>query len=74
MPAGDPRQVPILEDRPATWADAEQMTFDQAYIEFVDVSRDGRRLLFSSDRSGNQDLWTMAIGGEMTRRPTVIAA
>jgi len=60
-------RVPILESRAATWADAEQVTSDQAYIEFVDVSPDGRRLLFSSDRAGNQDLWTMAIGQETTR-------
>jgi eukaryotic-like serine/threonine-protein kinase len=63
-------RVPILKSRPATWTDSEQMTFEEAYIEFVDVSRDGRRLLFSSDRAGNQDLWTMPIGGEMTRLTT----
>jgi Tol biopolymer transport system component len=56
-------RVPIRIDHPATWSDAEQMTFDQAYIEFVDVSPDGRRLAFSSDRTGNQDLWTMPVGG-----------
>ena len=60
-------RIPILPDRAATWADAEQITHDQAYIEFVDVSADGSRLLFSSDRAGNQDLWTMTIGGETTR-------
>jgi Tol biopolymer transport system component len=60
-------RVPILDDRPATWADAQQMTFEHAFIEFVDVSPDGRRLLFSSDRAGNQDLWTMPIGGEVVR-------
>jgi Tol biopolymer transport system component len=60
-------RVPILRDRAATWGDAEQITHDQAYIEFVDVSPDGRRLLFSSDRAGNQDVWTMTIGGEATR-------
>jgi TolB protein len=56
----------------ATWSDADQMTFDLAFIEFVDVSSDGKRLLFSSDRSGNQDLWTMPVGGgEMTQLTTV---
>ena len=60
-------RVPIPAGRPATWADAEQMTFDQAYIEFVDVSPDGRRLLFSSDRAGNQDIWTMEVGKETLR-------
>ncbi len=64
-------RVPILEDRPAAWADAEQVTFDQAFIEQVDVSRDGERLLFDSDRAGNMDLWTMpAAGGEMQQLTT----
>jgi eukaryotic-like serine/threonine-protein kinase len=63
-------KVPILEGRSATWTDAEQLTFEQGFIEFVDVSRDGRRLLFSSDRAGNQDLWTMAVGGEMRQLTT----
>jgi Tol biopolymer transport system component len=60
-------RVPLLAERPATWADAEQITFEHAFIEFLDVSRDGRQFLFSSDRAGNQDIWTMTAGGEMTR-------
>jgi Tol biopolymer transport system component len=64
-------KVPILEDRPATWADARQLTFEQAFIEFFDVSPDGKRLAVSSDRSGNPDLWTMpAEGGPMQRLTT----
>jgi Tol biopolymer transport system component len=64
-------RVPLLPARPATWADATQLTFDQAFIEFIDVSRDGTRLAVSSDRSGNQDLWTLpADGGEMQRLTT----
>jgi Tol biopolymer transport system component len=52
----------------ATWQDAQQVTFDEAFIEFVDVSADGKRIAFSSDRSGNQDLWTMPSGGgELTQ-------
>jgi len=58
--------VPILKDRPANWTEATQLTRDHAYIEFVDVSPNGKFLLFNSDRSGNPDLWTMpATGGEM---------
>jgi Tol biopolymer transport system component len=57
-------RVPILKDRPATWADAEQITFEQAFIEFFDVSPDGRELAFSSDRAGNQDVWKMPVGGK----------
>ena len=57
-------RVPVLEDRPATWDDAEQITFDEAFVEFLDVSPDGRHVVFNSDRSGNQDLWRMPLGGE----------
>jgi Tol biopolymer transport system component len=61
-------RLPILDDRPATWNDAQQLTFERAYIEFVDVSPDGRWLAISSDRRGNPDLWTMpAEGGAMTQ-------
>jgi Tol biopolymer transport system component len=64
-------RTPILKDRPATWADAQQLTSDQAHIEFIDVSRDGQRLAVSSDRSGNPDIWTLpAGGGEMQRITT----
>jgi Tol biopolymer transport system component len=60
-------KVPILADRPATWNDATAMTSERAFVEFVDVSPDGRQLALSSDRRGNQDLWVMpAEGGEMT--------
>ena len=52
-----------LSDKAAGWRDAEQLTFDQALIEFVDVSSDGQRLVVSSDRSGNQDLWLLPAGG-----------
>ena len=59
---------PILSERLSTWDDAEQITFDQAFIEFIDVSPDGERLFVSSDRSGKQDLWTLpSEGGDMER-------
>jgi Tol biopolymer transport system component len=57
-------RVPILEDRQATWGDAVQVTFDQAYVEFLDVSPDGTRIAYSSDRTGNQDIWVMPLEGE----------
>ena len=64
-------RVPILGDRLATWADAQQITFDTAFAEMLDVSPDGNRLAISSDRTGNQDLWTLpAEGGEMTQLTT----
>ena len=59
-------RVPIFPNRAATWSDAEQLTFDQAYVEFLDLSPDGRRLVVNSNRTGFQDLWTLpAEGGEM---------
>jgi len=66
-------RVPLLLDRPASWNDAEQVTFDQALIEFVDVSPDGLCLLFDSDRSGNGDIWLMDLADkgivQVTRAP-----
>jgi eukaryotic-like serine/threonine-protein kinase len=60
-------RVPLISDRPATWADAAQLTSERAFIEFVDVSPDSKLLAVSSDRRGNQDLWLLpAAGGEMT--------
>ncbi len=52
-------KIPLLQDRLATWDDAEKLTDDLALAEWTDLSTDGRRLLFSSDRLGNQDLWLM---------------
>ena len=54
-------RLPILLDRPATWADAEQLTFDEAYIEQFDLSPDHTQLIISSDRSGNPDLWILPL-------------
>lgn len=59
-------RVPIFADRVARWSDAEQLTFDQAFIEFVALSPDGRRLAVNSNRNGFQDLWTLpSEGGPM---------
>ena len=64
-------RIPILTDRRANWGDAEQITFDNARVEFFDLSPDGKRLAISSDRTGNQDLWTLPReGGQMTQLTT----
>ena len=67
-------RVPVLPNREATWADAEQVTFDQAFVEYVDVSADGQHIVASSDRTGNQDLWVMLASGgamrQLTTEPT----
>jgi Tol biopolymer transport system component len=63
-------RVPILDDRPATWADAAQLTFDEATVESVDVARDGR-LFLDSDRGGNWDVWMLPrSGGELQQITT----
>ena len=64
-------RVPILPDRPVTLADAQQLTFDEAFIEFMDVSPDGRQILFSSDRAGNHDLWLMPVEGGEPQQLTI---
>jgi eukaryotic-like serine/threonine-protein kinase len=61
-------RVPILSNRVATWADAEQMTVERAETRHVDVSADGAQLLLSSDRFGWWDLWIKTIdSGEWKR-------
>jgi Tol biopolymer transport system component len=63
-------RAPLLEGRPATWADTVQLTDDEAKCEFVDVFPDGR-LLFSSNRSGNADIYMIsADGGELRQLTT----
>ena len=54
-------RFPIFEDRRATWKDAEQVTFEQSLIRSLDASPDGKRLVFSSDRLGNEDLWVLSL-------------
>ena len=64
-------RVPILTDRLATWADAEQLTADNAFIQYFDVAPDGSGLVIGSDRAGNQDLWLVSLDdGQMTQLTT----
>ena len=64
-------RVPLLEVRRATWPDAEQITFDEAYVQLLDVSPDGERLLISSDRRGKMDLWVLpSAGGDLRQLTT----
>ncbi len=65
---GNVWRVPLLEDRPATWEDAQQITFGQDFIQTVRFSTDHKSLLLSSDRAGSADVWRLPIaGGEMSR-------
>ena len=67
-------RLPVLDDRQPTWADAEQITFDEALIEYFDLSSNGERLAVQSDRAGNFDIWVLpASGGEMRQVTTEVA-
>ncbi len=63
-------RIPILADRPASWADAEQLTFDEALVEHLDVSPDGARIVLSTDRAGNPDLWVLSTADGQMRQLT----
>ena len=56
-------RVPILRDRRATWADAQQLTDERAEVRHLDLSPDGQRFVVSSNRSGSWDLWSLPVGG-----------
>ena len=52
-------------------AEARAVTTGDQTIEAVDVSRDGRWLVFNSDRSGSWEIYKMpAIGGEAIQLTT----
>ncbi|MCG8607980.1 hypothetical protein MJD09_23710, partial [bacterium] len=58
--------IPASVTSPAKWADVQQLTFETSMILRPDLSPDGKRVYFDSNRSGNQDLWSMpATGGEL---------
>jgi Tol biopolymer transport system component len=70
-PVANVWRVPMLDDREAGWDDAERITSDQAHIAGVDVDAAGERLVMSSDRGGNPDLWTLTVrGNDITRLTT----
>ena len=67
-------RVPILTERHATWADAKQITFDQAFIDHAEVSPEGQRLVINTDRGGNWDLWVLpSSGGDAQQVTTHVA-
>ncbi|MCB9899673.1 MAG: PD40 domain-containing protein [Planctomycetes bacterium] len=64
-------RIPFGGERPATWTDARQVTYDEAVVEFADLSPDGQSLALTTDRGGNDDLWIMpAAGGAMRQFTT----
>lgn len=61
-------RLPIFDDRPARWEDAEQLTFDEAFAEHPDLSPDGREVAFSTDRRGGPRIWILRLR-DRTLRP-----
>jgi serine/threonine-protein kinase len=63
--------IAVPRSGPVSAATARPVTSGSQTIEDVDVSPDGRWLVFDSDRGGNPDLYTMpASGGEALRLTT----
>jgi Tol biopolymer transport system component len=53
-----------LEQRwPISISSAQPITRENHHIEMLSVSPDGRSLAYSSDRAGNQDIYTLRIDG-----------
>jgi eukaryotic-like serine/threonine-protein kinase len=63
----------ILSDRVGSVDDARQVTSGSERTEKLLVSRDGRWLLYDSDRNGNMDVWKLRLDGgepeQLTREP-----
>ena len=63
--------IAVPRSGPVSAASARPVTTGSQTIEGVDVSRDGRWLVFDSDRGGNPDIYKMAAsGGEPIRLTT----
>jgi len=59
--------APIRADRPSTFRDARQITRESHSVEGLSVSRDGKWLLYDSNRDGNQDLFKLALADDSLR-------
>ncbi len=55
--------VKIPQDRVASTDDAQRVTSGSERTEKIVMSRDGRWLLYDSDRNGNADVWKLRIDG-----------
>jgi Tol biopolymer transport system component len=62
--------LPIPTTGPASIRQAEPVTFGNQIIESFDLSADGSRMLFDSDRGGTMDLYRQPIGGGEPERLT----
>lgn len=60
--------APISARETTSMSEITLITRESQAVEGLDVSRDGRWLVYDSDRSGNQDIYKLAIdGGEPVR-------
>ena len=66
--------IAVPRSGPVSAAAAQPLTTGNQTIEGVDVSRDGRWLLFDSDRGGNPDIYRMPVGGGEATRLTADSA
>ena len=54
--------LPILPNGTATSAMAKQITFGHQLVESMEVTPDGKALIFDADRNGNSDIWRLTLG------------
>jgi Tol biopolymer transport system component/DNA-binding winged helix-turn-helix (wHTH) protein len=66
--------IELRAAEPLRWEEARPVTSEEQVVEFLEVSRDGRRIVFDSTRGGNSDVWTMLADGSDLRRVTDDAA
>jgi Tol biopolymer transport system component len=62
--------LPIPALPPVSVREAEPVTNGSQIVESLDISRDGRWLIFDSDRSGNQDIYRRPLSGGEPERLT----
>jgi eukaryotic-like serine/threonine-protein kinase len=62
--------LPIPRAGPVSIRQAEPVTYGSQIIESFDLSADGTRMLFDSDRGGTMDLYRQPIGGGEPERLT----
>lgn len=67
---GDLWSAPVSDSYSATLEPARRLTDHQAFDQLPKVSPDGRWIAFSSDRSGNNDIWVMPVEGGQARQIT----
>jgi Tol biopolymer transport system component len=61
-------RVPILEDRPARWSDARQLTDQQGRITGARLSPDGTQLAFNLHGQAGRHIWRLPAKGGLLER------